>query len=603
MRIDPHIPTKSPVGATLFVSVVLGMATLALGALSGRPWLYLVGLAVTGVSSDLAEPVTAVRQILNGAQLSITSRTWFVELLAIAMAATTVPAHPLRWAGAVAALSMTRTAVFLAQVPVSRRLGIVGETRNLDLGPRIPSVWFPNARQAFIGSAMGCALIALSVLLDSVFMLGLAIALSAGFAVVILGRAVLAVSEARRLHSHQGLDRIQAAVQGYAPSVVMYFAGPRESTYQLNMWLPTLEQLGERVLVLIRERHHWEDLAPTSLPVIGLSRATDVMDLDIPTARVALYAAHVGNNIHFLRKPRLKHVFIGHGESDKVASVNPASKAFDQIWVAGRASRDRWAAARVGVRDDIIKEVGRPQLGGIQGPRSQVDSLRTVLYAPTWEGWSSDLAVSSVPSVGLALVSWLMDQPDIRVIYKPHPLTGTVQPAVQRAHARIVEAIAAHPRGQAQAPTSPEELAQAPDRHVVITSGLSIFDCFNASDALIGDISSVVPDYLASGKPYAVPNPANREHDQIRAELPSTRAAYVLDRSQGGWDAFLGAVRGDDPQAGGRLELRTYILGPHYADPVTPWRTALTELIREAEHDWPELATTSHTAPGDPNER
>ena len=31
-----------------------------------------------------------------------------------------------------------------------------------------------------------------------------------------------------------------------------------------------------------------------------------------------------------------------------------------------------------------------------------------------------------------------------------------------------------------------------------------LYDCFNVSDAMVSDISSVVSDFIASGKPYAV---------------------------------------------------------------------------------------------------
>ena len=37
----------------------------------------------------------------------------------------------------------------------------------------------------------------------------------------------------------------------------------------------------------------------------------------------ALYPANAGKNIHLLRLPGIRHVFIGHGDSDKVASINP----------------------------------------------------------------------------------------------------------------------------------------------------------------------------------------------------------------------------------------------------------------------------------------
>jgi hypothetical protein len=34
----------------------------------------------------------------------------------------------------------------------------------------------------------------------------------------------------------------------------------------------------------------------------------------------------------------MKHVFIGHGDSDKQASFNPFSRVYDEVWVAGAAA-------------------------------------------------------------------------------------------------------------------------------------------------------------------------------------------------------------------------------------------------------------------------
>ena len=59
----------------------------------------------------------------------------------------------------------------------------------------------------------------------------------------------------------------------------------------------------------------------------------------------------------------------------------------NQVWVAGQAGRDRYLRAGVGVRDDDIVEVGRPQLADLsQAGEGTAGPLRTVLYAPTWEG-------------------------------------------------------------------------------------------------------------------------------------------------------------------------------------------------------------------------
>lgn len=377
------------------------------------------------------------------------------------------------------------------------------------------------------------------------------------------------------------------------PEVILYFSGPSNAIYQADMWLPVLEKLGRPVIVLLRERENLNALAPTTLPVLCIPNAPDLMDFRLPTVRAAFYVVHVGKNIHLLREPRMKHVFIGHGESDKVASVNPVSKGFDEIWVAGRASRERWAAAKVGVRDDAIVEVGRPQLGGIMTGEPILDRTISVLYAPTWEGWVADPFASSVPTMGPALVAWLLKRPNLRIIYKPHPFTGTVSRDAARAHAEIMSLIAKSGREGHLVGTDgvDDEAAWVAtrDQHLVISGGTpTLYDCFNHSDLLIGDISSVVPDYVASGKPYLVPNPAGQDHEQIQAAMASTRAAYLLDPEPATWDAVLDTALGDDPLRAARSDLRVHLLGPRVEDPLDPWRDALADLIARANREWPD---------------
>ncbi len=121
----------------------------------------------------------------------------------------------------------------------------------------------------------------------------------------------------------------------------------------------------------------------------------------------------------------MAHVFIGHGDSDKVASINPFCKVYDEVWVAGPAGRERFARAMIGVDDQDMFEVGRPQLAPIERGQRKTDEPITVLYAPTWEGWTEDPLNTSLMTMGRALVAAILDHPDdVRLIYKPHPLTG-----------------------------------------------------------------------------------------------------------------------------------------------------------------------------------
>ncbi|WP_409472152.1 hypothetical protein [Streptomyces sp. HC307] len=442
----------------------------------------------------------------------------------------------------------------------------------------------------------------------------------------------------------------------YRPETVLYFSGSKDSAYQVNMWLETMEQLDSRPLIILRERAILERMAPTTVPVICVPGGVHLMNMDLSTVRVALYAANVGKNIHMLRVPTMKHVFIGHGDSDKLASVNPFSKVYDEVWTAGRAGRDRYAIADVGVRDDDIVEVGRPQLAPIEtwqgvpeGPRGGAADGRcpTVLYAPTWEGWDGNPGNTSLVLAGENIVKKLVKaDPPVRVLYKPHPFTGTVSKEAGAAHRRItalVEQAAAERAADPRFPTDAaaqaaaraelariearlaelsgaggekgdeaeatrdglidvrkhEEIARlraewdnaywrsfpAYEHRVITGAEPRLYDCFNVSDAMVSDISSVVSDFIASGKPYAVTDSAELGVEEFKRQNTAVRAATILSNSAAELGELLAAVRepAADPLAEDRGELKRYLLGPDEPKSIDQFNTAVANLTLKAE--------------------
>ncbi|MFE2386758.1 hypothetical protein [Streptomyces misionensis] len=435
---------------------------------------------------------------------------------------------------------------------------------------------------------------------------------------------------------------------GYKPETVLYFSGSKDSAYQVNMWLETMEQLESRPLILLRERVILNNLAPTTVPVICVPGGVHLMNMDLSTVRVALYAANVGKNIHLLRVPTMKHVFIGHGDSDKLASVNPFSKVYDEVWTAGRAGRDRYAIADVGVRDDDIVEVGRPQLAPIQGWQGVPEGrIPTVLYAPTWEGWDGNPGNTSIVLAGENIVKKLVAaDPPVRVLYKPHPFTGTVSKRAGAAHQRItalVEKAAAQRAGDPRFTADAKAMAQAKAElariearlaelagpvgergdeaeatrdgvvdvarhrevarlraewndaywrsfpsyeHRVITGAEPrLYDCFNVSDAMVSDISSVVSDFIASGKPYAVTDSGELGAEEFKRQNTAVRAATILTNSAAELGELLAAVRdpAGDPLAADRVELKRYLLGPDEPASIQQFNNAVTDLAVKAE--------------------
>nr|WP_223874871.1 CDP-glycerol glycerophosphotransferase family protein [Salinispora oceanensis] len=397
--------------------------------------------------------------------------------------------------------------------------------------------------------------------------------LTAGFVVA----GVLAVNWLRgRGGALETLPALHSWMTRVQPEVALYFAGPAKDIYQVNMWLAPVEASGRRAVVLLRNEQAFAALADTRLPVVSVPAGVDFMNLEFTSLRVALYVANVGANIHLLREPGVRHVFVGHGDSDKQASVNPYSKVYDEVWVAGRAGRERYERAAVGVRDEDIVEIGRPQLAGVRTFGSEaVKRPFTVLYAPTWEGWlDDDLYHTSLVLMGERIVRGLLQsRPEVRLIYKPHPLTGSRSPKAKAVHERMVGLVRA-------AGGDPAATSLDGSRHLVVTGRVpALFDCFNQTDLLISDVSSVVSDFVQSRRPYVVANPGGLPEDEFRRKYPTARAAYLLSRDVGELEKILGLTRaGDDPMAEARRELKTHLLGPDEPNAMERFRAEIARL-------------------------
>lgn len=395
-----------------------------------------------------------------------------------------------------------------------------------------------------------------------------------------------------RLRSRgRGADQYEetvAEVRRLEPQVVMYFSGGVRDTYQVNTWLATLEQLDRPVLVLLRERAVFESLAPTTLPVLCLPKAADVLNLMLTSARVALYASNVGKNIHLLREPDVMSVFIGHGDSDKTASFNPFTKVYDEVWVAGEAGRDRYLHADIGVRDEQVVIVGRPQLDSLQhAARHPGDGRFTVLYAPTWEGWTDDPNHSSIVTMGVAIVRTLLATEGVRVLFKPHPRTGSVDPAAGLARDQIAELLSD--------PLSTHEAVLADER--------SLYDCFDQADALVSDVSSVVSDFLASEKPYFVANGADLPAAEFRERYASAGGAYLVGPGADGLAAGLADARSADSMALERRQVRTYLLGPADVPSLARFQAAVGSLCARARRGHAHPSSPDRgSAPGEPQD-
>jgi hypothetical protein len=409
------------------------------------------------------------------------------------------------------------------------------------------------------------------------------------------GRVSLRMRAAKRARGMTPqLQQIQEFIDDYAPEVLVHVSGPASAAYQINMWLEALEALDQRVLIIIRDEPLFRRMRSSPIPTLSLPSAGDLLMLDIPSARIALFPSNTGNNIHLLRLPQVMSAFIGHGDSDKSASNNPFSRAYDELWVAGEAGADRYRKSGLGIHEDQFRFVGRPQAHAIEPRREEAPEIPTVLYAPTWEGVNHKQEYSSLSAIGPDLIQALLDTNRIRVVYKPHPFTGQRDAKFRGTHARITAAIT-------KARTS------SGLDHRVVTSG-AIIPWFNQSDALVSDISSVLSDYLASEKPYAVFNHTGRwvpkfSTREFREAFPSSAAATVIAPDGQGIDEFVQVVLGEaeDTLAAYRSRLATYLVGEPEHRSIDYFKSAIDAFVERSETERARYRSASAgvASPGD----
>ncbi|MBT2394792.1 hypothetical protein [Streptomyces sp. ISL-100] len=465
----------------------------------------------------------------------------------------------------------------------------------------------------------------------------------------------------RPANKEQTLEWLDAWLADYQPTVAMYFSGGTSSAYQANMWLSTLSALDGKPLIVLRERFMVQKIQATDVPIICIPRVAHMFALEGSTLKMMLHPANSGKTSQVLRIPSIKHAFTNHGESDKLSSCNPYAKAYDEVWVAGPAARERYRQAAIGVDDKDVVEVGRPQLAPLRPwtGAAPEGTYTTVLYAPTWEGWDGNPGNTSVVLAGENLVRALLDDEGVRLLYKPHPMTGSVDPEAGAADRRIramireaaagrsgprpdLETVAELARRKAELDrltssdfrTGADELERmmlqgtpeddraalvaaateaweeaywasfpAWEHQIVVTPRLGIYSCFNQSDLLISDVSSVVSDYLHSEKPYAVANTSGMTEEDFRASFPTVRAAAVLTPDASGVPELLESVRHPEKDLWkeARAELKAHLLGP--SDPPSLVRFNAAAVALCAEADERRALMTAHLVPGIPSQR
>ena len=297
-----------------------------------------------------------------------------------------------------------------------------------------------------------------------------------------------------------------------------YFSSDVHSMYQLEQWLWPFEQLHDSLVrqgagdapfgILTRDARVARHIASlTDLPV-RFSRLTAGLEafFSTPDLSAVFYVNQATANFQALRFPAPAHVHLSHGESEKISMISNQLKAYDYVFTAGQAARDRITSTLHGIDSEVLIDVGRPQLDRAfsvpeawQRFAAEAPAGPTVFYAPTWEGDSPSMSYGTMATTGAPAVAELLDA-GYRVILRTHPRTGLLRSDFARALESVREQVDAHPRG-------------------FVDTSSDVSWQLDAADVAVAEMSSVAFDWLATEKPLVMIAPTDSRAEVLRNGL------------------------------------------------------------------------------------
>ena len=133
---------------------------------------------------------------------------------------------------------------------------------------------------------------------------------------------------------------------GHRSQIAVYFADTRVNLYQIRQWYAPLAELAKTA-----PGRRSSPAAPARASrcsrnrrcrSIYKRRVTDLEQfVDEQDLRIVFYVNQNPKNFQMFRYGRMWHVFINHGESDKMYMTTNQFKAYDYALVAGQAALDR----------------------------------------------------------------------------------------------------------------------------------------------------------------------------------------------------------------------------------------------------------------------
>lgn len=317
------------------------------------------------------------------------------------------------------------------------------------------------------------------------------------------------------------------------------------SLHHLKIWYPYFVESKIKFMIVVRTMEAFIGMQ-REYPEANIVYAKNKSDIDdlflaFPTILACFYTSNTGNNFHLLYKTHIKHIFIGHGDSDKTSSAHKFFRVYDENWVAGDAHIDRIINAGFELNGLQNIKVGRPTLSNILKQtkiewRGRFQGVMRVLYLPTWEGYLQEQDYSSLENLKDNLL--LMQQiENIEICLKMHPFSG-----------KRSEKFLDFERGLE------EYKVKIIPRTKVLENYIGLSNLF------VCDISAVVSECLAANAPIFLYIPKNKNIKMASSNMPYEYYCYIYSTPEELHGLMERVLKGDDYLGKNRLEAQEYII-------------------------------------------
>ncbi|HHF5975265.1 TPA: CDP-glycerol glycerophosphotransferase [Haemophilus influenzae] len=207
---------------------------------------------------------------------------------------------------------------------------------------------------------------------------------------------------------------------------------------------------GNTTILVKKYKHKSAKIIERALMKASLNyRFVNAAYLDALTEGVIFYPFNAQSNCRAVANRKLTHIFITHGESNKITSVKPITRIYDHVITAGKAGVDRFLSHKIFSQYDVdtgrIIPMGDTFIGKT-GLDCTGKGTPVIFYAPTWEGGIEQENYSSLAHINqvVATILQLSEYYQVKhVAIRPHPNTGHRRPEYHNFLLRIIESLQA----------------------------------------------------------------------------------------------------------------------------------------------------------------